>query len=60
MAIEKFINDQFYKKIKFLYQGKFENLPEPYLQQYKDFKNDTYGNEIISIGKNLLQFMSPV
>ena len=57
MAIEKFINDQFYKKIKFLYQGKFENLPEPYLQQYKDFKNDTYGNEIISIGKNLLQFI---
>jgi len=57
MANERLITDQLYKKIKFLYQGKFENLPEPYLQQFKNFKNDNYGQEVINNGRIFLQFI---
>lgn len=57
MANEKFITDQLYKKIKFLYQGKFDNLPEPYLKQYKEFRSDNYGQEIINVGRVFLQFL---
>lgn len=60
MSNERFINDQFFKKIKFLQQGKFENLPEPYLSQYKDVKSDNYGTEIINTGHTLLLFIMDV
>lgn len=60
MANERFITNQLYKKIKFLYQGKFEQLPQPFLQDYHGYKNDNYGDEIIKVGKTLLQFVIEV
>jgi hypothetical protein len=39
-----------------LQQGKFENLPEPFLSQYHDFKSDKYGSEIIKTGHALLLY----
>ncbi len=60
MSNERLINEQFFKKIKFLQQGKFEYLPEPFLSQYKDFISDNYGSEIIKTGHALLLFVMDV
>jgi hypothetical protein len=52
--------DPIYKKINFLVQGKFEKLPDKYLQRYNEFKTDNYGTEIIDVGRTLLKYIIEV
>lgn len=54
------MNDEIFNKIKIIDQGKFDLLPDPYLQGYKGYRNDNYGEEIINVGSTLLKFIIEV